>query len=319
MSILSNSVRQFWLPGLNDVAGASPSGLSVWLRTKDYQFYDPLQTGIFNLTISNITPFLSAIAFDCNRMAMASFESMAAIQKLDTFPKSTAWLVIQTYYSAFFAAHTILRMMGISCSRIESSVSSEIYLIAKMFGQLNGMSSVSDGQYVCTFDSPTRKLNCIKENDKSHEGFWKKFCAVIQQLSSDILTYGKHIIEDQQVSVKLIELCECLKTAPYTRGNWLSSIRNRVNYSHELGTWFPYKSQNSLHEYLHNSRAGWLYDPMEIEMAKVKTDELQRFNKTCHFIIGMCRILVMDMSQRCSTNKSFLKSGAVRFLNLMNQ
>ena len=93
----------------NEITGRQSSGFCNWIVDGNYQIYTDIKPASFTLDISSVSKssLLKAFAFDCNRMAAASFESMQLIGKNELLPKSTAWLVIQSYYSAFFAAHSI--------------------------------------------------------------------------------------------------------------------------------------------------------------------------------------------------------------------
>src|SRR5262245_17162076 len=150
MPIVTDVIRPFWLAGLNDVTGNVSQSLAGWFASGKYQVYSPLQIDSFTLHVSEVKFLLSAFAYDCSRMAVVSFESINIISRNENFPKSTAWLIVQTYYAAFFAAHAIMRILGISCSQLNNSAISQIYKISSLFGQTNNIKSISQGFYVCT-------------------------------------------------------------------------------------------------------------------------------------------------------------------------
>ena len=121
------SQRPYWLPGLNEVNKCVLMGLGGWITEKEFQIYQQLENEKVILSISRPDSLKSAFAADCNRMSSAAFESIENITPSENLPRSVAWLIIRSYYSAFFAAHAILRMVGISCTqfRISSSDLSE--------------------------------------------------------------------------------------------------------------------------------------------------------------------------------------------------
>src|ERR1035441_8432610 len=112
MSIFDDITRPFWLAGLNQVSGPQLKGIGGLICDEEYQIYSPITPTSFVLSFTDAEPFLSAFAGDINRIGSASFESALGIVKSSALPKSTAWLVIQTYYSAFFSAHALLRILG---------------------------------------------------------------------------------------------------------------------------------------------------------------------------------------------------------------
>lgn len=320
MSIIADVVRPFWVPGLNDISGSVTKGLGDWFTNQEFQAYDPLRPKLFILTITIEKPLLSALAFDCNRMAIASFETVSGVIKNGIFPKSTAWLVIQSYYAAFFAAHSILRMLGISCSHINVEHANSIQRIVNIFGQAQGL-SVSQGFYKCVYDSSFKKLICTRLNSSGgvHEIFWSVFYQKIRDLSNEILLKGKSPRSDQLVATQLLDLCTCLSFANCGNGSWLSFVRNEVNYRHQFSSWYPYKDYKSYYDRLHDSIKCWKLDPIKVNLKYQNGKDLQHFMNTCIFIIGCCRVLARDMSKRCSQGKSFHLNGSIAFVNLLDQ
>ena len=138
-------------------------------------------------------------------------------------------------------------------------------------------------------------------------------------LSVDILKNSRFPKWDQEVAVKIEELCNNLCTGQSSNGSWLSFVRNEVNYRHIWGAWYPYRDYKPYYNQLFDDSNLWLSDPMLIELQIPRGKELQRFQRTCHFIIALCRVLVEDMEMRCSKGKSFHQFGSKAFLNLTGQ
>ncbi|TNZ65346.1 hypothetical protein CGK42_24295, partial [Vibrio parahaemolyticus] len=90
----------------------------------------------FKLKIYDLNDLYISFAFDINRMATSSFESIHGIEPNQNFPKSIGWLVVRLYYAAYYAAHAILRLFGISCSQFDQQESRVITEIAKVWGHL---------------------------------------------------------------------------------------------------------------------------------------------------------------------------------------
>lgn len=314
MSIIANAIRQLWVPGINDVTGMLNKQFSAWFCDEEYQIYDPLQPNSFILTTYYLKPTLNAFACDCSRMAIASFESICMLRKNPKIPKSTAWFLLNSYYAAFFAAHSIVRMLGIACSQIDTPQARSIYKIAALFGETNGQ-KVSNGLYICKFDANTNKLICNKTGSKdggAHESFWVEFSSIIRDMSSQVLSLKGDAVDLQQVSLKLDELYNNLTYSHCNNGSWLSYVRNKINYKHHLGCWYPYKGFISNYDLLFNQKNAWNADPITIQLKA--GDDLLRFLSTCNFIVSLCRVLVMDMANRCSMGKSFHEYGALAFL-----
>jgi hypothetical protein len=314
MSILLEYIRPYWLKGINEINGHVKQGLSVWIREREFQIYDPIQSDSATINVNFDRPLISAFASDCNRMASSSFESVNGICKEIYLPKSTAWLAIRLYYSAFFSAHAILRIFGSSCSQVDQPQANAINLIADLYGSKNGI-NLTKGFYLFKYDALTKVLICSKIDsaDGSHGAMWKSFYDLISVINTDI-SNKNNTIQSRKVVSKLSELCASLNNGSTTgKGAWLSQIRNRTNYRHDFGVWFPYLHREDYCDDLFRKSLLWKEDPMNIPLW-LKGRELQRFCETCCIIISICRILCLDISARCPKGHSFQEYGPISLL-----
>jgi hypothetical protein len=321
MSLAAEAIRPFWARGINEISGHLTKGLAGWICDEQFLVYHPLTQTSAILSLTENEPLLSAIAYDCSRMALASLESIFTVKKSDVLPKSSAWTMLQTYYSAFFAAHAILRMLGLSCSQFAASEASSISRVAHLFGQANGI-SISSGFYVCRFEGRSKKITCEKTGITGggvHEVFWRIFRDEMKSVSERILTSSSRNALHQVVSIKLDELCDNLSYAHCSNGSWLSFIRNEVNYRHRYGCWFPYKDFSKENYSLHGIIESSLIDPMSINLRHPKGNDLSQFKMTCAFIISLCQTLASDMASRCTTGKSFHNYGVLTLSNLIRR
>lgn len=134
ISSLAEAFRPFWLAGLNDVSGHQRKELKGWINDEHFQVYvTPTETS-FTLNVSESLPVLQAYAAEINRISIASVETMASVLTEPPSKKSAAWLIIQTYYAAFFAAHSIARTLGISCLPLEPIQLRSVTKISTLFG-----------------------------------------------------------------------------------------------------------------------------------------------------------------------------------------
>ncbi|MEM8674963.1 MAG: hypothetical protein AAGF83_13975 [Cyanobacteria bacterium P01_G01_bin.67] len=248
MSIIATEIRQFWMPGLNEIVGKQRSGLVKWLSNGEYYYISsPISQNQFTLDLSGkgfANRMLFAYAYDCNRMASAAFETMWSIEKSTKLPNSTAWLLIKSYYAAFYAGHAIIRMLGVSCSQLNKQAAGKVHEIAKLFENDNGL-NISSSYYSCKYNQRKQELvfDNIKAKGDVHESFWNIFYEHIKQLAKSILGSPIILSQSQDIFNKLNELCLILCCRGHNGGNWLSAIRNRVNYRHELDAWFPHPSK----------------------------------------------------------------------------
>lgn len=311
MCLLASTLRPFWAPGLNDIAGNVSKGLTGWLADENYLVYKEIKAKQFILNVSDPEPFLRSLAAEVNRTAVAACESIRNATRDVLLPKSTAWIVIKTYYSAFFAAHALLRMFGKGFITLDQIEVNSINKIGHLYG-LSG-ESVSPGNFVFDFTGVTNEIHWHRVDSSSggvHEKFWSYFRARIEELSNDLLRLKTGIAADnQQVSLRLSALVENLCFDSCAKGTWLSVVRNRVNYRHHFGAWYPYRTEQSWGTVDERLTDHWLLDPMKLDLTTHTDKNLRRFQETCSFIIGTCRVLANDMAARCAVGKSFHNYG----------
>lgn len=329
MSLLAALIRPFWLPGLNAISGRAISGLSEWFLRRTYQVYTPLQSTSpssrvdqFTLTMADSSLLLPAFASDCNRLATASFETVQSINRVRSLPRSTAWLLVKYYYAAYFGAHAILRMLGVSCSNIDAIQATAINEVIDLYGMANGL-KVPSGTYQCSYTSMNKELRCVRQvSDKggSHQYLWSIYYYEMRSLSARILSTSGIRSDQQEVASKIDELCDVLCNKGCTGGGWLSNVRNKVNYQHEFGAWYPYAGMSkSAADQLYECRNLWTRDALKIPLASSPAGDQSRFLSACAFIISLARLMVVDMAERHPENKSFHRQGSVAFLNLQER
>lgn len=315
MSTLDDIARPFWLPGLNQVEGSQLKGIGGLICDEGYQIYSQITPASFELSFTDSEPLLKAFAADINRIGTASFESALRIDKSDLLPKSTAWLIIQTYYSAFFSAHALLRMLGESCTPIEREQVNSLMRVSTLFGTMPA-APISVGLYHFLWNAKAKTATATLIQGSPHEVFWRIFYERILRLSIDVVAVSTASVADRQlVSAKLSELAANLSFHSAPRGRWLSTVRNAVNYSQKHATWYPYSGQQKYYEHLFKKVGEWSEDPLDLELSSYGDKDLRRFQATCNFIIGAFRTLTVDMAARCTTGRSFHLYGALAFLN----
>jgi hypothetical protein len=319
MSIIEDISRPFWLLGLNQVSGPKLKGLGGWICDEDYQIYTPIAPASFILSFTDPEGMLNGFAGDINRIGSASFESIVGIVKSPLLPKSTAWLIIRTYYSAFFSAHALLRMLGESCTPLEREQVNAIGNVARLFGT-SPPSPMMGGLYRLHCDMKTNTIVGTALSGSPHEAFWRMFHDRILGLSNEVLSLSTESLANRQLaSGKLSELASNLNFGSAGRGRWLSTVRNAVNYGQKHATWYPYSGEQKYQKQLFEKATEWAGDPMQIELSLHEDKDLRRFQATCNFIIAAFRSSAVEMSKRCAAGRSFHEFGALACLNLANR
>lgn len=312
---LETALRPFWLPNLNEVTSTS-SGFKEWLASGNYGMHSPIAPDRFELFVGlgPAAAILQAYATDCDKFVSAAFESMVAVPRSPPLPKSVAWLMISHYYAAFFAANAILRMLGTSCTQIETIEANSVLNVAHVWGQNPGAVLLNRGQYSCTFDHTRQMITCslVRTTAGVHEGLWRLFRERMEWISNQILASSSNIsIEAQRAAAKLYDLCQNLSRPPCGTGNWLSYVRNRINYRQEYDAWFPYGRNDA--ERLFRGATDWMLEPLSLNLSP-GSRELEVYSVTCCFVVALCRAMALDIADRSPSRKSFLTRRSLRLL-----
>ncbi|MFD2904239.1 hypothetical protein [Sphingobacterium anhuiense] len=311
--------RQYWAFGLNNITVNRSLTFNDWIKSKnDYQINSQVSKDEFIISSFDRQYFLKPLSKDCNRFASASLESIIKIDDLKILPKNISWLLIKQYYSAYYAAHVVLRFLGFSLSQFDSESIRSIKQVADLFSNLNGI-AIESGYYLIDFGINSLNINCkkidIKKDGGSHVALWKLFGEKIKFISIDILTKVSSQ-EVQPLTDKLDQLLQNLSYVGSSDYSWLSRIRNELNYKHLHGAWHPYDTARSCSADILKNLKSWMTDPTSIELSNLTGKELLRFSNTCMFIIGLAHTISQDMTKRCSNGKSFLDIGYSKIYNI---
>lgn len=171
MSEISSVIAQLAYLGIFGDVTNTKIDLRGWVANQSYLIDEDISADTFILRVNDTPTLKAAIANDCNRMAMASFETIAGIQKEPHLPKSGAWGIIRSYYASFFAAHTILRIFGGSCTQLEQEHLKKIYEMALALKKEGDVNRLESGFYYIhvTRDFQTVSFKKIKD---SHKDTW---------------------------------------------------------------------------------------------------------------------------------------------------
>lgn len=315
MSLFADVLRPFWIQGLNEVAGKQIKEIAGWVSDEDYQIYDAVQPKRFVLDVSNTASLVRAYAAELDRIAIASFETLARINS-HSESKSISWQCIQRYYAAFFSAHALLRVFGSGCNTLGQAQCSSVLKVASVWG-VAAPPSLPGGLYCFSYDASSKKFLASHVAGGPHESFWRHFDQKLKELANLILTSGVSFTVDlrtrQAVALKLAQLRSNLSQPGAPQSGWLTQVRNGINYDHKWATWWPYSGRPKYYKLLEQQSTQWREDPLNIELDLFDNRDMLRFQASCNFLIAVCREVLHDLENRSPTNDSFLKSGTVAY------
>lgn len=299
-----------------EVTSRTEADLKAWLASGRYLLEHPLaatangRAAEFKLRFQEPQFLFAALANDCNRFSQASIETMWCIGKVEKLPKSTSWASIQMYYSAFFAAHAILRLFGRACTQLDNTHVDMVYQVAQATQMDNNVSSVENGFYISIIENDCVEYKKLKE---SHADTWLSFNNLLNWIINNLSStsgLGKH--KSNAIDI-ISDLKASLTRSGASKGNWPSMLRNRINYQQSHGVWYPYKG--AVHDpdaVLRNTE--WLKLPDSFELKTSKNDVQMLFDVS-NSIVSLMYSLMRYGYERAGRISSPLANGTFRLVN----
>lgn len=299
---LANSLRLLWIRGLPESTGPRSFTTENFIQPKYVTVTGLNESDGLRLYAGNPSNAVSYFSHETDRFASASFESIITGAKVTAHPRSTAWLIIRAYYAAFFAVHAMLRMHGWACTRLLPNT------IAKLNGELEqfypSSPKLTGGLYLLRLQSDARELICKKlegtTQGGTHEALWSVFNDYLAAAATTVLSDQD---QDHQEFVAIVDEFKRLLDR-FGGSTWFTQLRNRVNYSHEYGAWFPYSKSTCDYDRLEATMAHWKSEPINALKVAGK-DELVLFMSACAFLVGMCSTTIRDLAYRSKPTSPF--------------
>ncbi len=287
-----------------------------WVANQHYLVDDDLESGHFTVRTTDISYLQAAYANDCNRMAMAAIETAAGLQIDPTMNKSGAWGIIRSYYAAFFATHSIMRMFGISCSQLEQPHTNKIFEIADLVGKTGSLNTVEKGFYSIEIQQNSTNVYFKKYKD-AHRDTWARFLRLLDTLSDE----SRNISTLSKYKIATIDILSHIKlgitrSRCHDKGNWLSVIRNSVNYQQSHGVWYPYESKVISPSYLEKMSREWIKTPEELKCNFPRGD-IEVFFEVVLIILSLFRELLTSCMEKSITKNSAFTDGSLKLLNTL--
>lgn len=239
MSLIADAAQSLMVQGIIGIKGrldviSVPDAILSPRAAYDLDFDNTRQCVLFDFRDTD--QIVTAVASDCCRLAGSAFQTISTLTG-DTFEKSILpWELVKLYYSAFYAGQTIIRLLGEGCSFLDNRHISRIDAFGKAIGKIPDF-KIDAGLYRCALDSTASKLTCIRIAGGTHESFWSVFGEHIETAARKVLI-GPLVPSDAQAVFSKLESFSRLihRHGSY---NWLSALRNDLQYRHLYSVWFP--------------------------------------------------------------------------------
>jgi hypothetical protein len=304
-------LRSFWTKDIHCYSGKGSLDFKAWVNRGTYEVVAIPRAGEITIKIGDTGPFLDSLAFDIARFACASMETFEGLTEVGKFPKATAWAAVRSYYSAYYAAHAMIRLFGNVFSQLEDGHITILQDYADLYGI--GTPLKKSGSYSGQFNSQTNELTLTHKND-SHRDVWKTFVTLIGRLSTDVIEINALPGKKMEVSESLSYLKDALDAqGTYSGGGWLSSYRNNINYRHDYGAWFPYTSQSIRFSDIQKYLRPWKDDMASFNNWLTEHNEKKKFFGVCASVVLLCRLLVEDLESVCKVRANIHRQMVIAF------
>lgn len=302
MADISSNFIQGLLPDL----GREPSkegGLRHWLSGNAYvPSYDGIakKLTLANIRRQDLAPYLG---HDFERFALASAESFFVASSEWDSHNICGWPLLKLYYSAFFAAHALMRSQGWGFAQLGQS---EITHINDFMDLMNpGSSKIeagallfrvtnqAQGQVTVAMTKPRTSLGV-------HDGFWKSFCDFLNQSANEAVEAAE--VGSETFASGVSDVIRSLEGGTSNKG-WMSKVRNEINYQHRYAVWRPNKKSDRTA----TSIAGVQHSPSSGIPLLVRTGKtpIPAFVRAANYLAMLNMEVAANVGARSKTGRSF--------------
>jgi hypothetical protein len=295
-------LRLLWFKDIQQALGKRTATTQNFFTFQNITSDQIVDIGVLEIYVGNPKKSREYLAHEADRFSSAAFETLTCDMLDLENTKSIAWPLIRSYYAAFFALHALIRIHGWSCTNITSEIAERISRDARTLYPIS--LQLSSGLYLFKFESGGRRAKGVRMDGlsgSSHEKLW----SLLVEYLSDLTRVSLQAVDEDYASSRFSNAIELLSTRVKKFGGvkWFTKTRNKLNYSHEFGAWFPYTDAPNHHE-IHQNSAKWLGDPADC-LTAINSEELFEFSEACLFIVSMCRTTILDLSKRSKSSSTF--------------
>lgn len=264
--------------------------LKLWLTDGNY-YIDNSQPNV-SLFCQSVDEIKKSLSLDAFKFATHAAQTVYELENTGAYTQFTSWRLIQTYYAAFFSAHACMRFFGRSFSHLENG---HVRFIKNRCETEAGFSPTLPSTYYLLSFSPVDQTLAFKQCGESHRDLWRSFSGLLTDISNNCLALRATEIRRQGLSQKFSELVDALSDrGKYPAGNWLSTMRNEVNYKSLHGLWFPFDKGVPAFEELMRPVRTWRQCTTRFEDPNTVSNDKERFFMTAFLVIDLALSVALD-------------------------
>lgn len=296
---MQEEIGRFILPGLGAAARHTRS-LHEWIRFNRFSSAE-FQEGEWRLYAYSDDELYAAFTPDFQRFAFASYETfiVAGLER-ESF-SSMGWPLLKLYYGAFFAAHAVTRSTGNGQVNLDRNIVRSVNSFVSLVG---GTDELNSGTYNASVQENANGVYLALlpaiGGGGVHEGFWRYFSTFLADVSSDAVHRG--LPSSGDFVRKAAALSSCLVEGG-GGGVWFSSVRNAINYRHELECWRPSTKKSPPRLMVFPSTLADT-DDLELSLAE-REDELRRLASVSRYLCSLNYEIINRVINQVSGNTNF--------------
>lgn len=223
---------------------------------------------------------------------MHAAQTMFELERSGAYLKFTSWRVIQAYYAAFFSAHALLRFFGKSFSHLENGHVN--FLKLRCNSEVGYAPELPATYYYIDYDFGKNNI-ILNKCGESHKDLWKCFNKLVKEISVLSLSLRASEYRKQSISSAFANISEALcYRGRFEGGNWLSVVRNDVNYKSMHGVWYPFSKSVPTFESILPKMRHWRSCNIVYENPNNIKNEIEKFFVTALFIVDTALSIATD-------------------------
>lgn len=283
-----------------------------WIASDE--FIPIISNNIIELQPVPLETYDIALANDILRNGYLCAETIHNLRGIPNTNRTAAWLAVKTYYAAFFAAHTFMRIFGQTCSYLDNNVTHICNRHIKKYA----------GNQYCKINAGLNKTSRIKKDRicitplrDSHKDTWSILIELIDILMDKISNTSYPQSDKTECISHLISLKNSIYLGDTTRPiPWaMSELRNNINYRGGYRIWHP--NQRTAQNFIDTLDSNIRSLCAKNISAVMPREKLDRFIFASILLVRLVVDLVETNTKRANTKNSKLARLNARFQQIL--
>jgi len=292
-------VEYFSLSGL--VEGRSRFGsIQEWISNNRFSSVR-IEDGAWVLAAYDHRELARSAGGDFERFLFSAIETRrtADLERLNLPVR--AWPLLKTYYSGFFAAHSISSSTGRGVIYLRRNARDAINDFITAIGST--AKPIDGGSYKYWISRSGVEYDLVLApaslGSGVHDMFWRSFSDTFSELAAEYL--DANLPDSREVFAETSHLVDAI--LENRRSNaWISRIRNEINYEHRHHAWLPTKRSDPIRRLSEDDFKG--FSTFQLETGG-PNEELEKFQYVSRYLGKVAETVAENFVELVGGNASF--------------